>query len=377
MKWNELQHASLDDIMAWAESQPWCRAMADCAQDAQWHSEGDVWTHTQMVCQQLLQLEDWHSLTAHERMLLIFTALFHDAAKPLTTQVDPDTGRITSPKHAVKGEHLVRGVLRELECDLPTREEIARLVRYHGRPAFLLERNDPAHEVIQLSWLVNNRLLYLFALADTRGRDTDSMTRPEENLHYWKLMAEENNCFLEHYPFANDHARFLFYRQAQPNLHYVPHEDFACTVTMLSGLPGSGKDTWLSRQRSDLPMVSLDDLRGELDVGPTDNQGEVVQLARERCREFLRSRTSFAFNATNLLKQTRQRWIDLFADYYARVELVYIEPPMSVILDRAKRRERAVPQRVIQEIADKSEPPTWTECHGLILRDESGNSGLR
>ena len=116
-------------------------------------------------------------------------------------------------------------------------------------------------------------------------------------------------------------------------------------------------------------MVSLDDLRGELDVGPTDNQGEVVQLARERCREFMRSKISFAFNATNLLKQTRQRWIDLFADYNARVELVYIEPPMSVILDRVKRRERAVPQRVIQELAGKSEPPTWTECHGLILCD--------
>lgn len=83
----------------------------------------------------------------------------------------------------MKGEHLVRSVLRDLGCDLVTREEIARLVRYHGRPAFLLEKHDPAHEVTQLSWLVNNRLLYLFALADSRGRDTDSMPRPEENLH--------------------------------------------------------------------------------------------------------------------------------------------------------------------------------------------------
>lgn len=89
------------------------------------------------------------------------------------------------------------------------------------------------------------------------------------------------------------------------------HEDFACQVTWLCGLPGSGKDTWLSRNRSELPVVSLDDIRGELDVDPTDNQGEVVQLARERCREFLRSKTSFAFNATNILKLTRGRWIDL------------------------------------------------------------------
>jgi predicted kinase len=369
MNWQDLQQESLDNIVAWADAQPWCRAMADCAQDAEWHSEGDVWTHTKMVCQQLPQLAEWSSLASHERMLLIFTALFHDSAKPLTSQVDPNTGRITSPKHAVRGEHLVRGVLRDLDCDLLTREEIARLVRYHGRPAFLLERTEPTHEVIRHSWLVSNRLLYLFAVADTRGRDTDSMTRPEENLHYWKLMAEESGCYDQPYRFANDQARFQFFRLREPNLHYVPHENFVCTVTMLSGLPGSGKDTWLSRNRIDLPMVSLDDLRGELDIEPTDNQGEVVQLARERCREYLRAGVSFAFNATNLLKQTRKRWIDLFADYNARVELVYVEPPFDRLLRQNKHRNKSVPENVVRKLAEKCEPPTWTEAHSLIMSD--------
>ena len=369
MNWNELKQAAPDEILAWAESESWCRAMADCAQDAEWHSEGDVWTHTKLVCQQLRQLEEWSSLTPHECTVLILTALFHDAAKPLTSQIDPDTGRITSPKHSVHGEHLVRGVLRDLGCDLATREEIARMVRYHGRPAFLLERSEPSHEVIRLSWLVSNRLLYLFALADTRGRDTDSMTRPEENLHFWKIVSEESGCYEQPYPFINDHARFHFFRQAEPNLHYVPHEAFNCTVTMMSGLPGSGKDAWLSRHRGNLPVVSLDDIRGELDVDPTVNQGEVIQLARERCREFLRSKTSFAFNATNLLRQTRQRWVDLFTDYNSRIEIVYVEPPFPVILDQNKRRDRSVPVQVIQDLANKLDPPNWTECHKLVLFD--------
>ena len=255
MNWQELQQASLADIMVWAETQPWCRAMADCAQDAEWHSEGDVWTHTMMVCHQLAELNEWPSLTSHEQIVLIFTALFHDAAKPLTSQVDPETGRITSPKHAVKGEHLVRGVLRDLGCDLATREEIARLVRYHGRPAFLLERSEPLHEVVRLSWLVENRLLYLFALADTRGRDTDSMSRPEENLHYWKLQAEEARCYEQPFPFANDHARFHFYRHREPNLHYVPHEDFSCQVTVCPVFPDpriTSMSSSLSTSRRDI-----------------------------------------------------------------------------------------------------------------------------
>ncbi len=367
MKWAQLSRGSLAEIVAWANDQPWCRAMADCPQDAEWHSEGDVWTHTKMVCAELPRLAEWPLLSPHERTVLIFTALFHDAGKALTSQVDSETGRITSPKHAVKGEHLTRSVLRDLDCDLAIREEITQMVRYHGRPAFLLERSEPQQEVVRLSWLVSNQLLYLFALADTRGRDTDSMTRPEENLSFWKLMAEECGCYQQPFPFANDQARFQYFRQSEPNLHYVPHEDYSCTVTVMSGLPGSGKDTWLARHRGNLPVVSLDNIRGELDVDPTDNQGEVAQLARERCREHLRSKTNFAFNATNLLKMTRQRWLDLFADYQARIEVVYLEPPFEQLLRQNKGRSKAVPDRVIHKLAAHCEIPTWLECHSFSI----------
>ncbi len=367
MTWNELSQTSPEEIIAWTSAQPWCRAMAGCDQDGGWHSEGNVWTHTQMVCAELPRLNEWPSLTPRQRTVLLFTALFHDAAKPLTSQVDPSTGRIASPKHAVKGEHLVRSVLRDLGCDLVTREEIAKLVRYHGRPAFLLERANPSHEVISLSWWVNNRLLYLFAIADTRGRSSVEMGRPEENLHFWKVAAEEADCFERPYRFANDHARFLFYRQREPNLHYVPHENYRCTVTVMSGLPGSGKDTWLATNRSSLPVVSLDDIRDELDIEAAKNQGEVIQLARERCRELLRSGQSFAFSATNLLRQTRQCWVDLFADYGARIEMVYVEPPLPVIIAQNKQRERSVPENIIRQLSDKCDPPTWAEAHRLIV----------
>lgn len=365
MNWAELSQASLEEIIDWSQDQPWCRAMAECQQDAGWHAEGDVWTHTQLVCRQLPLLMDWSSLSARDQLVLIFTALFHDSGKPRTSHVDPESGRIRSPKHAMVGEHLSRKVLRELECPLRLREEICRMVRYHGRPAFLLERPEPSHEVVSLSWLVSNRLLYLFALADTRGRNASDTNRPEVNLEFWKVAAEEQQCFEQPYPFAHPQARFLFYRQRPPNLHYVPHEEYRCTVTMLSGLPGSGKDHWLATHQPELPVISLDDLRDELDVDATNNQGTVIQAARERCRELLRARTDFAFNATNLLQQTRQRWIDLFADYQARIEVVYLEPPWMDLLHQNRTRSRSVPERVIVELASKCEPPTWAEAHDL------------
>jgi predicted kinase len=367
MNWDGLSAADLDDVLTWAGSRPWARAMAACAQDAGWHAEGDVWTHTKMVCRQLPLLEEWPVLPPHDRAVLLCTALFHDAGKPVTSALDPETGRVRPPKHALKGEHLARGVLRDLGCPLPLREEVARLVRFHGLPAFLLEKPDPEHEVVSLSWLVSNRLLYLFALADTRGRDTGETTRPEEDLRLWRLTAEECGCLGTPYPFANDQARFLYHRSGKPDRFYAAHEDYRCTVTLMSGLPGSGKDTWLSRNRPDLPVISLDDLRKELEVEPTDDQGQVAQLAQERCRELLRSRQDFAFSSTNLLRQTRKRWTDLFAGYGARIEAVYVEPPLPVILDRNRRRDRRVPEDVILRLAGKAEPPTWTEAHAVTV----------
>lgn len=370
MNWTELSTAPPKKIIEWAEEQPWSQAMKECMQDAEWHAEGDVWTHTKMVCRELVALDDWADLTSRQHAILLFTALLHDAAKPLTTRLDPISGQTTSPKHAVKGEHLARAVLRDLGCGLLLREEITRMVRFHGRPAFLLEREQPTHEVVRMSWLVTNQLLYLFAIADTRGRATAEMTRPEENVHLWKMVAEESGCFSETYDFANPHARFLFFRQKEPNLHYVPHEDYSCRVTMLAGLPGSGKDWWLANHRVDESVVSLDDIRRDLKVDPTDNQGEVIQTARERCRELLRAGKSFAFNATNVVRQTRQQWVDLFANYRARIELVYIEPSFDTVLRQNAQRDDPVPEDVVRKLAAKTEVPTWAECHDLLLLGE-------
>jgi predicted kinase len=365
--WNEVECASTDQILAWAQAQPWAKAMADCSQDAEWHAEGDVWTHTRMVVAELERLLDWPSLDRDAQLKLLFTALFHDAGKPATTAIDLATGRTRSPKHALVGVEVGRHVLRALGCGLNTREEIAALVRYHGRPPYLLEKPDPAREVISLSWLVNHRLLYLFALADTRGRRTREMSRPEENIHLWRMVAEENDCFHHPYAFANDQARFLFYRESLSSLHYTPREEYRCTVTIMSGLPGSGKDTWLARNGPKLPVVSLDDIRADLDVDATEDQGEVIQAARDACREHLRAGRDFAFNATNTVRKTRKRWVDLFTDYSARAEVVYVEPPLTVIFQQNERRARPVPKQVIHHLVEKLEPPTWPEAHSVSL----------
>lgn len=205
------------------------------------------------------------------------------------------------------------------------------------------------------------------ALADTRGRKAVETSRPEETLHLWKLLAEEHDCFKRPYRFANDQARFLFYRGELSSLHYTPHQEFKCNVTMMSGLPGAGKDTWLARTAEKLPVVSLDSIRTALEINADDEQASVIQAAREQCREHLRAGRDFAFSATNVTRQTRRRWIDLFADYGARIEIVYIEPPLETIRQQNRGRAEPVPEQVISRLLKKLEPPQISEAHSVRL----------
>lgn len=366
--WSVILKSSNAEIIAWAATQRWSEPMRRCLQDAQWHAEGDVWTHTLMVCEEVEKLEVYPSLPRLDQIKLLFTALLHDSGKPATTKVDPETGRTHSLNHSLVGAQMTREILRDLHCDLDTREHIVSLVRYHGRPAYLLEKSDPEREVIQLSCLLSSQLLYNFALADTRGRDAnDGAGRPEENLHLWRDLATEHHCFAAPYPFANDHARFLLFRKELSDLHYIPHADYSCTVTLMSGVPGVGKDTWLRQHHPHLPVVSLDAVRNDLDISPTGNQGQVIQAAREQCREHLRAHRSFAFNATNTTASIRKRWIDLFHDYKARIEIVYLEPPLNVILKQNKARSDDVPESVIHKLLANVEVPTPGEAHQVTL----------
>ena len=154
---------------------------------------------------------------------------------------------MVSPGHSRRGSFLAREILAERGVPFDVREEACWLTRCHGRPPHLAKQDDPAREVIKTSVTCTNRLLHLLALADNRGRVALEDARPDVDVDLWQLAAEEAGCLVNPYPFANDQARVLFFRGALSSLHYVPRPPAGSRVTMLCGLPGAGKDTWIAR----------------------------------------------------------------------------------------------------------------------------------
>ena len=125
--------------IAWGSLQePWVAPMAACPQDPEHHAEGDVWTHTKMVCEALVGMSAWQALPADDREVVFAACLLHDIAKPATTRIDED-GRIRQPGHSPVGASIVRELLWLLGLAPALRERVAALVRTHQIPFFLIE----------------------------------------------------------------------------------------------------------------------------------------------------------------------------------------------------------------------------------------------
>jgi predicted kinase len=208
------------------------------------------------------------------------------------------------------------------------------------------------------------------AEADIRGRICADMGRIVDQIELFREICREEACFTAPRRFASDHTRFVYFRaDARAGRHpdVEAWDDTVCQATVMCGLPGAGKDTWIREHAGALPVVSLDALRLELDVDPTDAQGEVVQAARERAKELLRARQPFVWNATNLSRQRRGPIIDMLADYKARVRVVYVEVPAATLLAQNRGRKEAVPEAVIRRMTERWEVPTLTEAHEVVL----------
>lgn len=334
--------------------------MRGCRQDPVHHGEGDVWIHTRMVCEALAGLDDWRALRQPERELVFAAALLHDVAKPLCTRTED--GRITSRGHSPRGAMEARRILWEHGVDVVRREQICAMVRYHQIPFFLIERDNAERMALLISQQARCDYLAMLAGADARGRICEDQPGLLLKIGLFAEHCRELGCLDRPWQFPSPTSRFEYFRRDGRDPHYRVHDDSRCEVILMSGLPGSGKDSWLGRHAPGLPVVSLDGIRCELGVEASDDQGEVVQAARDRAREFLRCGASFAWNATNLTREVRAQLIALFTGYRARARIVHIEAPYAETQQRNANRAHAVPGPAMARMLERWDVPAVTEA---------------
>lgn len=346
----------------------WVADMRNVPQDPVHHAEGNVAIHTQLVLEQLQQSSDYRELNRQRQELLWAAALLHDVEKRSTSSVD-GKGRVSSPGHARKGAQTAREILfRDVETPFALREEIVGLVRYHGLPLWLMDKVDPMRSALEASLRVNMPELKLLAEADAKGRICRDQTALLDVLELFELYTREIGCWYSPRSFATLNAQFTYFNQADGYVDYVPFDRFRSKVTMLAGLPGMGKDHYVTNHNEDIPVISLDDIRRRYRIDPTDRKrnGWVVQQAKEQAKIYLRRGQDFIWNATNITTLMRQQLIDLFISYQAYVKLVYIEKPYSQWRLQNRNRAYPLPDVVLDKMLHNLDVPQLTEAHEVL-----------
>lgn len=374
MNWNTLRQLAplpgrQPDFAACLAAFPQLELAKSTPQHPVYHAEGDVWTHTMMVIEALLAMPAYALLAREQQEIVFLAALLHDVAKCSTTVIDPVTGAIGQPGHSRKGALDARIALWDYQVPFAVREAVCRLINVHQVPFFALEASrrgvTPEFTVRELSWQVDIPLLAMLAEADIRGRICPDPQRVLDAIELFRELAREDGCYGQPRAFADDHTRVKYFRGADVHPDYSLFQEAGSRVIVMSGLPASGKNTWVEQHHPRLPVVSFDDARQALGLRHGKNEGQVGDYAEERARELLRRHEPFVWNATHLSKLMREKTLNLLYQYHAQVELVYLEQPRRELLRRNGQRDTSLSNKKLQAMLWNWEIALPQEAHAV------------
>ncbi len=336
-------------------------------QNPEYHGEGDVYQHTEMVCGKLVELPEWRELEKEEQELLFLAAAFHDIGKAVCTK--QEDGQWVSPKHTIIGEKEFRRIAyKEAEqfgLTFRQRETAAKLIRYHGLPVWFWTKRRPELDLLKAAESIPLRLLYLLSKADVQGRIEKQSGKMEENVELFADYARESGVWEKPFLFANPYTKYQYFHKEGLWQEAELYDDTEFDVILMSGLPLAGKDSWIEKNGKEMPVISLDEIREKMGISPTKGSGKVVQAALEEAKNLLRRKEPFIWNATNIIQETRQKLVGLFAGYGARVHIMYLEAPYRELLARNRKRERYIPELVLEDMIKKMELPAPWEAYDV------------
>jgi tRNA nucleotidyltransferase (CCA-adding enzyme) len=169
----------LDDLNATPQLFPELNALKGVPQEPDWHPEGPVDIHTQLVCDRARELIE--DLDYPRQVTLMLAALCHDFGKPSTTEFVE--GRIRSRGHEEAGVAPTLSFLERLKLftleGYDVRTQVVALVRDHLKPGeFYRQRAEIGDGAFRrLARRCELELLYRVAKADTLGRNAPWVAR--------------------------------------------------------------------------------------------------------------------------------------------------------------------------------------------------------
>ena len=378
--------------------------LKECKQSPKWHSEGNAFIHTQCVVDAAIEyLENnfWvkGDSISDAAQILVLSALFHDIGKGVTT-FEKD-GKWHAYGHEMESEKITRKLLWDEGWNF--RENVCALVRLHMEPLHWFEMNGGILEKLaETERFLSGIGICLFArlhvtdlinlkIWDVKGskqEDTESKANDLNNLY--KLLSLCHSMFNHD---EVDESAYDFVLRKK----FKREDKKPLTVITLIGLPGAGKDTFLSKLiQTDSPFTYItdkgilktiptyspdnvvvlcrDDIRAELGicekggkvVGTSKQEQEVTKLFNDRMLDAAREGKVIILNNINLKAKYREETLRYLSGYKVNSIYFYIEADS---LDKNKeRREGQIPDEVFDNMImnfDWPKPSEYNEFYKI------------
>ena len=137
-------------------------------------------------------------------------------------------------------------------------------------------------------------------------------------------------------------------------------------LTFTVGCSGSGKTTWAKEEASlarDTVRVCPDELRAIVGKDESDQSKNflVFQIAYAMTEYLLRQGFNVIFDATSYTKRARKTLVDIARKTDSVCECVFFQTPIEVAKARNSKRDRQVPESVIEKQVAGLEKPNEIE----------------
>lgn len=383
-------------------------------QDSLWHSEGNVKIHTNMVMNELLNLNEYAELCDSEKRILIYSALFHDYAKPITTRSILRDGfeRIIAPKHEVTAASLLFFASKPKELSHHEWISVINLVKSHD----LLKKSviHGCHKKYFYNSLIesdSNRLLYILEKADVLGRECADKNEQIEIVEMFKEfcidyslwdkfdMESEINRGVLHIKekrkdITENQAKIIFKKHINSLIRgfsYHIDEEISKSysyfgkekksfVTILCGISGSGKTSFTKNNfDKKTKIISLDEIRYQISgsVESQKNNDEVKRIAYNKLKECLQNGDDCVWDATNIRFDFRKKILDMCDSYNGTSRILLFNNQIENVLKLDKKRCRVVGSDVILDQIKRFQIPLNTEADEVVtIINSSANKRL-
>lgn len=374
----------------------------DTPQDKEWHAEGDVHIHVNMVIDETYKLIETHNFTEQDQFVLLMAAIFHDIAKPLVTKEKEIKGkvRVVAPQHEEKGMSYLFYKFLEEDMTKLERNQILDLVGYHQKPKFLVIKNQSEWQYRLLTENTPGYLFYYHEVADMKGRTCSDLAPSLDMLEEFRMFCEEYNCFhktgnikeaiknklLENFKSENEktlsylvnktYSDLVNNEYTDPSVGYSKHftnKENHSKLFILCGLSGSGKTTAIEKIKESNGVeiiISLDELRKSHKINNTNRKkvdGRVLQEAKLLLKQALANNENVIWDSTNLRKDFRKIIADLGRQYNAETHLAFVVDSVKNCITKDEKRNDSVGNLIIEKQEKEFQYPELSETDCYLM----------